>query len=165
MPAGLEGFRSRESRARDGSIETEQRVSIPAPVVSLTEDGGRALGRRYWLEVTRVARGLLRARESQEGVRIDLAGVGLTLLALGPEEITVENDRVTCRYPIRGGLLSRAAGGELVMAQGDGASPELSVAVSGFFARRGLLYRQLQRRLHVAVSRRYFRSLLAEGRA
>jgi len=165
MPAELEGFRSSESRAHDGSIETEQRVFIPGPVVSLTEDGGRALGRRYWLEVTRVARGLIRARESPEGVEIDLAGVGLTLLALGPEEITVESDRVTCRYPIRGGALSGAAGGELVVAQIDGHSPELFVAVNGFFARRGLLYRQLQRRLHVSVSRRYFRSLLEEARA
>lgn len=164
MPAGLEDFRSRESRAHDGSIETEQRVLIPAPVVSLTEEGGKALGRRYWLEVARVARGLIRARESDEGVQIDLAGMRLTLLALGPEEITVESDRVTCRYPIRGGLLSGAAGGELVVAQIDGDSPELSVAVSGFFARRGLLYRQLQRRLHVSVSRRYFRSMLAEDR-
>ena len=165
MPAGLEGFRSSESRAHDGSIETEQRVFIPARVVSLTEDGGRALGRRYWLEVTRVAHGLVRARATHEGVEIVLAGVGLTLLALGPEEVTVEGHRVTCRYPIRGGLLSGAAGGELVVAQIEGDSPELSVAVSGFFARRGLLYRQLQRRLHVSVSRRYFRSLLNEDPA
>jgi NAD(P)H-binding len=57
-----------------------------------------------------VARGLIRARESHEGVEIDLAGVGLTLLTLGPEEITVEGERVTCRYLIRG-LLSGAAGG------------------------------------------------------
>lgn len=165
MPAGLESFRSSESRAADGSIETEQRVLLPAPVVPLTEDGGRALGRRYWLEVTREARGLIRARAGVEGVEIDLAGVGLTLLALGPEEVMVESDRVTCRFPIRGGLLSGAAGGELVVAQIDGDSPELSVTVSGFFARRGLLYRQLQRRLHVSVSRRYFRSLLAEDPA
>lgn len=162
MPGKLEGFRSSESRAHDGSIETEQRVFMSAPVVSLTEDGGRALGRRYWLEVARVARGFVRARRSDAGVEIDLAGVGLTLLALGPEEITVETDRVTCRYPIRGGVLSSAAGGELVVAQVGGDSPELSVAVSGFFARRGVLYRQLQRRLHVSVSRRYFRSLLAK---
>jgi hypothetical protein len=53
-------------------------------------------------------------------VQIELADVGLTLLALGPEEITVESDRVTCRYPIRGGLLSGAAGGDLVVAQVDG---------------------------------------------
>jgi hypothetical protein len=165
MPAGLESFRSSESRADDGSIETEQRVFIPAPVVSLTDEGGRALGRRYWLEVARVARGLVRARASHEGVQLDLAGVGLTLLALGPEEVTVESDRVTCRYPIRGGLLSGAAGGELVVAQIEGDPPELSVAVSGFFARRGFPYRQLQRRLHVSVSRRYFRSLLAEAPA
>ena len=85
MPAGLESFRSSESLADDGSIETEQRVVIPAPVVPLTEDGGRALGRGYWLEVARVARGLVRARAGHEGVEIDLAGVGLTLLALGPE--------------------------------------------------------------------------------
>ena len=64
-----------------------------------------------------------------------------------------------------GGLLSGAVGGELVVAQIEGDPTELCVAVSGFFARRGLLYRQLQRRLHVSVSRRYFRSLLNEDPA
>jgi hypothetical protein len=165
MPAGLESFRSRESRAPDGSIETEQRVFVPAPVVPLTEDGGRALGRRYWREVARVAHGLVRARAGDDGVAIDVAVVGLMLLRLGPEQVTVGRDRVTCRYPIRGGLLSTAAGGELVVAQIDGEPAELRVAVSGFFARRGLLYRQLQRRLHISVSRRYFGSLLAEDSA
>jgi hypothetical protein len=165
VPAGLESFRSTESRAHDGSIETEQRVLVPAPVVPLTEDGGRTLGRGYWLEVARVARGVVRARAGDAGVEIELAGIGLTLLALGPEEVTVESDRVTCRYPIRGGLLSGAAGGELLVTQTAGEPAEVSVAVSGFFARRGPVYRWLQRRLHVRVSRRYFRRLLAEDPA
>jgi hypothetical protein len=155
MPARLESFRSSESRAPDGSIETEQRVFVPAPVVPLTEDGGRA----------RVAHGLVRAHTGEKGVEIDVAAVGVTLLRLGPEQVTVERERVTCRYPIRGGLLSGAVGGELVVAQLEGDPTELCVAVSGFFARRGLMYQLLQRRLHVSVSRRYFRSLLNEDPA
>jgi hypothetical protein len=157
----LEGFDSRECRAHDGSIETEQRVSIPVPVVPFSEDGGRTLGRLYWLEVPRVARGLVVARVGAAGVEIRVAGLDLTLLRLGPGDVSAESDRVTCRYAVRGGLLARVEGGQLTVAQIAGERTELSVAVSGFFARRGLLYRHLQRRLHIAVSRRYFRTMVA----
>jgi hypothetical protein len=157
----LEGFDSRESRAPDGSIETEQRVSAPVPVVPFSDEGGRTLGRRYWLEVSRVARGLVVAHVGDAGVEVRLAGLDVTLLRLGPGDVTVESDRVTCRYPLRGGLLSRVEGGQFAVAQIAGERTELSVAVSGFFARRGVLYRHLQRRLHIAVSRRYFRRMVA----
>lgn len=161
MSAGLDGFRSTESRARDGTIETEQRILVPAPVVPFSEQGGRDLGRRYWLEVTRVSKGLVRARAGVSGVELRLFGAAPPLLRLGPSEVVLESDRVRCRYPILGGLLSRGPGGELVVAQIGGPRPELCVAVSGFFARRGALYRQLQRRIHVAVSRGYFCRLLS----
>jgi hypothetical protein len=131
------------------------------PVVPFSEEGGRTLGRLYWLEVARVVRGLVVARVGDAGVEIRVAGLDLTLLRLGPGDVTVESDRVTCRYPVRGGLLSRADGGQLAVAQIVGDRTELSVAVSGFFARRGLLYRYLQRRLHIAVSRSYFRTMVA----
>jgi hypothetical protein len=159
----LEGFDSRECHAHDGSIKTEQRVSVPGPVVPFSEDGGRTLGRLYWLEVSRVGRGLVVAREADAGVEVRVAGLDLTLLRLGPVDVTAEGDRVTCRYAVRGGLLARVEGGQLAIVQVAGERTELSVAVSGFFARRGLLYRHLQRRLHVAVSRRYFRTMVAGG--
>jgi hypothetical protein len=159
----LEGFDSRESRAPDGSIETEQRVAVSVPVVPFSQEGGRTLGRLYWLEVSRVARGLVVARVGVAGVEIRVAGLDLTLLRLGPGVVTADRDRVTCQYAVRGGLLSRVEGGQLAIEQVTGERTELSVAVSGFFARRGLLYRQLQRRLHVAVSRRYFRTMVVRA--
>lgn len=143
-------------------------------VVGTSEEGGRLLGRRYWLEVTRASRGLLRCRESAEGVELRLLGFGPTLLTLGPAEVTVGNERVSCRYPIRGGLLSRRADGALTLSQIGGERPELRVAVTGFFARLGVrpgfprwsgtIYEQIQRRLHVAISRRYFGRLIEETR-
>jgi hypothetical protein len=78
--------------------------------------------------------------------------------------VTVEKDRVTCRYPILGGLLTRHAGGALVIAQTGREPAELYVAVTGFFARlgSGAVYRHVQQRIHLAVSRRYFTRLLEE---
>ena len=63
---------------------------------------------------------------------------------------------MSCRYPILGGLLSGREGGSLTLSQ-DGR--DLSVAVNGFYGRR--IYEHVQRRVHVAISRRYFRRLLA----
>jgi hypothetical protein len=159
----LEGFRSSDSRAADGSIETEQRVLAPAPVVALSRDGGEHLGRAYWAAIARVSRGLVHARV-RDGVAIRLAAVPSPLLRLGPAEVTVEDDRVTCRYPILGGLLARRPGGALVVAQAGREPAELYVAVTGFFARlgSGAVYRHLQQRIHLAVSRRYFTRLIEE---
>jgi hypothetical protein len=138
-------------------------VAVSVPVVPFSEEGGRTLGRLYWLEVSRVLRGLVVARVGDAGVEIRVAGLDLTLLRLGPGVVTADRDRVTCRYAVRGGLLSRVEGGQLAIEQITGERTELSVSVSGFFARRGLLYRQLQRRLHVAVSRGYFRTMVARA--
>jgi hypothetical protein len=159
----LEGFRSSDSRAADGSIATEQRVLAPAPVVALSHDGGECLGRAYWAAIARVSRGLVHARSGTE-VAIRLAAVPSPLLRLGPAEVTIEDDRVTCRYPILGGLLARRPGGALVVAQTGRERAELYVGVTGFFARlgSGTVYRHLQQRIHLAVSRRYFTRLLEE---
>lgn len=160
----LEGFRSSDSRAADGSIETEQRVLAPAPIVALSQDGGAWLGRAYWAAIARVSRGLVRARVGDGGVAIRLAAVPTPLLRLGPAEVTVEDDRVACRYPILGGLLARSPGGALVVAQTGRERTELYVAVTGFFARlgSGAVYRHVQQRIHMAVSRRYFTRLIEE---
>jgi hypothetical protein len=165
MPTELDAFQSTESRAADGTIETEQRLPIRSPVVPFSAEGGRRLGESYWRESTRLSKGLVRAHEGPSGVDLRLLAFPLSLLLLGAPELTVESDRVTCQYSIVGGLLSRKPGGELSISQTALPNSELRVSVSGFFARRGLVYRVLQRRLHVAVSRRYFRRLVTSGAA
>jgi hypothetical protein len=107
-----------------------------------------------------VTLGLVRFKVSAEGVKLLLLGGGPPLLSLGPAEVAVEDGLVSCRYPIRGGLLSGRAGGALTLSQH---GRDLRVAVNGFYGRR--IYERVQRRVHVAVSRRYFRRLLARSPA
>ena len=79
-----------------------------------------------------------------------------------------------CCYPIIGGLLAYQPGGEIVFAQDQvGDRLCLRSTITGFFpalAARpgepdwtGALYSQVQRRIHLAISRRYFSRLI--GRA
>ena len=79
-------------------------------------------------------------------------------------EIAVTSDGVSCAYNVQGGLLSLGEGGTLAISQIGREHPELRVLVDGYLARLGggVLY-GLQRRAHVAVSRRFFRHLLAEA--
>lgn len=165
MPTLPDAFLSIESRGADGTVETEQRLAIASPIVPFSAEGGRRLGECYWRESVRLSRGLVRAHEGPSGVGLRLLALPLSLLRFGPPEVDVESDRVTCRYAILGGLLSRGPGGAFWISQTGAPDSELRVSVSGFFARRGLVYRLLQRRLHVAVSRRYFRRLVTGGAA
>jgi hypothetical protein len=160
----LEGFRTSDSRAEDGSVETEQRVLVPAPVVLFSESGGRHLGRSYWASIAPVSRGLVRASDREGGVVIRLSLIPSPLLRFGPAQVAVEGEHVACRYPILGGLLARRPGGALVIAQSGSGPTELYVAVTGFFARLGdsAVYRHLQQRIHLAVSRRFFARLHEE---
>jgi len=160
-----DGFESLERRNADRSVVTEQRVRAVRPVVPFTPDGARSLGDSYWREVARASRGLVRYRETSDRVELTLLGRGPALLRFGGAELAVGQDRVSCTYRIRGGLLSISEGGTLVMSQTGREEPELRVVVDGFFARLGggLVY-GLQRRAHLAVSRRYFRQLLAGER-
>jgi hypothetical protein len=163
MRATPDGFESLERRNADRSLLTEQRVRVSRPVVPLTEDGARILGRRYWIEVARASRGLLRSRET-DGVELKILGRGPALLRFGSAEVAVDENGVSCIYRIRGGLLSLGDRGTLVLSQNGREQPELRVAVDGFLARLGggAMY-GLQRRAHLAVTRRYFRHLLAEA--
>ena len=69
------------------------------------------------------------------------------------------------RYAIRGGILTRHPGGAIRLSQTGGDEPELRAAVTGFVPRlHGALYEQIQRRLHVAISRRYFERVIDEER-
>ena len=157
-----DGWRSTERRRADGAIESEQRAAATRPAVELSALGGRLLGRRYWLEVTRASRSLVRCRETEEGVVLRLLGHGPSLLTLGPAEVAVDGARVSWRCAIRGGLLARHPGGTLTLAQTGFDQAELSVAVEDYFPRLGVLYGLLQRPFHVSVSRRYLLTLIAE---
>jgi hypothetical protein len=141
--------------------ETSESATLTRPVVEATEDGARRLGDRYWLEVARASRGLLRPRRTPQGVELRALGRGPVLLRLAGPEVVVEEGYVSCRYRIVGGLLAQAPAGALTLTQ---APSELRAAVTEFTPRlRPGLYTQLQRRIHVAVSRRYFGALIAES--
>jgi hypothetical protein len=173
MPRRLDGWRSTQGRAPDGAIDSEQQLRATRPAVERSEQGAAALGRAYWREVTRASRGVVRAREDARGVELRLLAFGPTLLRFGPAELRVGAEGVGAAYPIRGGLLARSPGGTLSVSQSDGDAPVLSAAVRGFHprlaARQGrppftdALYEHVQRRVHVAISRRYLWRLTVEG--
>lgn len=147
-------------------VESEQHIQLLRPVVEVSDSGGRELGERYWREIRRCTLGLVRAR--RRGARIELVVVGaVPLLRFGAPETVVEPDLVTCRFPIEGGILASRPGGSLAITQRSRPAPELSLAVSGYEPRLEgpagdrigrALYRGLQERAHVAVSRRFLES-------
>jgi hypothetical protein len=162
-----------QSRSPVGSFESVQRIRLPAPVVEHSAAGAKRLGDVYWNEIERALYGVLRARESSRGVELRVFGVGPALLRFGPPEHLVTPGSVTCRYPILGGLLTRMPAGTVSFTQTGGTDVELRSAIDGFFPRlaprrlrrgwNGVLYPQIQTRLHVALGRRYFARLRAEA--
>lgn len=150
--------------AADGAIESDERALLRRPVVARSEDGAQQLGDRYWLEVTRGSRGIVRRRLTASGVELRLLWRGPCLLRFGRPETSFDASAVTCRYPILGGLLARRPGGWLTLTQIEQPEPELRAAVNGFLPRlSSRLYEHVQRRLHLAISRRYFVGLVAEA--
>ncbi len=119
-----------------------------------------------------VTYGLVRCREHGRGVELRLLGV--TLLAFERAETHVTDDEVGCTFAITGGLLARLPGGALTLAQ-ETAGPAIRSTITGYSPRlaaraggpgwTGALYTHVQQRLHAAVSRRYFRQLIAEAGA
>lgn len=157
--ARLEGWRSVQERREDGAIESDERVSASRAVVPATQAGARILGERYWLTVRRSSFGFVRLRETRDGSVLRLAGA--PLLRFAPAELGAGANGVRCSFPIRGGLLARRAGGMLMLSQSNGS--ELRAALTGFVPRLGVRpYDRIQRRIHVAISRRFFRSLIGE---
>lgn len=157
--AQLEGWRSVQKRGEDGAIESDERVCLSRAVVPATEDGARFLAERYWLTVRRASFGLVRLRRARYGSVLRLAGA--PLLRLAPAELAAGANGVCCTFPIRGGLLARRPGGALVLSQSTGGV--LRAALTGFVPRLGARpYDRIQRRLHVAISRRFFGSLIGE---
>ena len=157
--ARLEGWRSVQERGEDGAIESDERVTVSRAVVPATEAGARLLAERYWLAVRRASWGLVRLRGTRDGSLLCVAGA--PLLRFARAELAVGGDGVRCSFPIRGGLLVRRAGGALVLSQSK--DNELRAALQGFSPRLGTrLYDRIQRRIHVALSRRFFQSLMSE---
>jgi hypothetical protein len=159
------------SRLRsDGAIESEQGVALAAPVVETTLRGARLLGHRYWLEVERFTLGLVRARQRGGATELRVLARWPLLLRFGTPQVRVTGSLVVCRYPIRGGLLARRPRGAISFSQAGPPDMELRSAITGFFPTlaakpgyphwTGALYAQVQARLHVAISRRYFARLI-----
>lgn len=146
-------------------------MAAPEPVVEATEQGAGQLGALYWREVERFMRGLVATSVNADGsVQLRLRPGGLVLLAFGPPRWSVADEGVRCAYPIVNGFLVRRAGGTISFSQEAGPPFALASAITGFFPRfaarpgrpgwTGALYEQVQRCLHQAVSKRYFRALL-----
>jgi hypothetical protein len=161
MPEQLEGFRSIDRRGPDRSVVSEQALQTGHSIVPFSAEGARTLGADYWLEVGRASRRLLRYRDTSEGLELRVLGVPPALLRLGGVDVAVASEHISCTYRIRGGLLALGEGGTLSVSQVGRCPTELRVRVEGFLARGGLLY-ALQRRLHVAISLRFFRRLVTK---
>jgi hypothetical protein len=157
VPRALDGWSTRDRRGDAGVVESVQRVRTPGQLVEQTGEGALRLGDAY---LRAVAWGPVRVRPSEGRFELRLLGLPPALLAFDGPELAADADRVTCTYRIRGGLLARKAGGTLALAQ---IGRELTVAVDGFFPRLAVLHHAVQSHIHAAVSRRYFRALLAEA--
>ena len=171
----VEGWDTWERQTASGAVESEQSVTLRAPVVEFSEAGAQHLGDAYWREVEHVTRYAVRPGLRNGLLELRLFGKGPALLRFGAPQIQATDELASCRYPIRGGLLARRSTGEIVFTQVGGSPLALRSTIRGFFPRfaarqgepdwTGALYNKLQSRLHVAVSRRYFARLIAEGQA
>lgn len=168
--SGPTGWTTTSRQREDGAIDSEQRAPANGPVVESSERGAAELDSFYWREVEKFTRGLVRAHVSEDGqVELRLRASGMVLLAFGGPETQTDNAITRRTYAITGGLLAGRPGGSISFSQ-EAAPPMLASAISGFFPRfaaapgrpswTGALYEQVQRRLHLAVSKRYFAALL-----
>lgn len=162
-----------QGRSASGAFESVQRAELPAPVVEHSTAGARRLGELYWRELERSTLGLVRARPAAGAPELRLLGCRSALLRFGQPELTVGARSVSCLYPIHGGVLARSSAGSISFAQIGLERVELRSAITGFFPRlaprarrrswNGLLYGQIQARLHVALGRRYVVRLWREA--
>ena len=168
----LTGWSSTEEYAPGGAVRLEQCVRPLSPVVDLSEEGGLALGRGYWQGVESFSYRLVRACQRGSDLELRLFG-RWTLLRFGDPETVADASGALSRYPILGGLLARGPGGSITFAQIVRPAVELRVTVDGFFPRlnsrpgwpvwTGALYRQVERRLHTEISRRFFTRMIREA--
>ena len=162
MRRQIEAWSTVHSRSEDGTLTSVQRARSARPVVEISDAGAKDLGQRYWREAVRASRGLVYCRQGPMGVELRLLGRGPVLLSFRPAETSVEGNRVSCTYSIRGGLLTRREGGMLALSQIGRAEVELRAEVTEFVPRLGVTLGLVQRLFHAAISRRYFARLVAE---
>ena len=161
------GWSSTERRTDAGAVFFQQVACPPRPAVPLSEAGACELAERYWHEVEAFTCRLVRARSHGDGLELRL--FRWTLLAFGRPETSVDGSDVSRSYPILGGALARRPGGSITFAQTQRPALELRTAVEDFAPRLGgrngtrALSWQLQRRLHVAISRRYLAGLVEQA--
>jgi hypothetical protein len=156
----LTGWASIQRIGTDGTVDSEQRVTLDRPVVDCSDRGARELASRYWAELQRSGRRLISVRDHAGGIDLRLLGFRPVLIALGPVETAYSPASTSARHPIRGGLLVRRSGGSIAFEQIVGERVELRSRIDGFHPRRGPFYVLVQRRFHLALSRRYFRRLI-----
>lgn len=152
-----------ERRSPEGGIDSVQRIALEHELVSTTDAGAHELGVRYWAELERCSRGLVRVRDREGELLLVLAGM-VTLFRFGAGQARVDDAVVACQFPILGGVLVARAGGFLAVVQRSRGAHELDVSVTGYHPRlatgslrpvRMLVYWTVQRPLHLAVSRRF----------
>ena len=169
----MNGWESWHRQTDEGEVESQQGVVLAGPVVEFSAAGAERLGDAYWREVERVTRGLVRARERNGALELRLLGHGPALLRFGRPTLQATDRLARCSYPIEGGLLAQRPAGEIDFAQ-VGSPLAVRSTIRGFYpslaARQGerdwtgALYSQVQSRVHVAISRRYFARLIREAR-
>jgi hypothetical protein len=156
------GWRTAD-RTSGGAVEIDQRATPPRRVVEPSAAGALQLADAYWTQVAHVTRGLVRAEPQGKNVELRLLH-RVPLLRFGAPQTSVTPAAVESSFPILGGALARA-GGSISFAERTEPAPELRANVEGFRPRLDHpltigVYRQVQRRLHTAVGRRYFRDLI-----
>ena len=169
----MDGWESWHRQTDEGEVESQQGVVLAGPVVEFSAAGAERLGDAYWREVERVTRGLVRARERNGALELRLFGHGPALLRFGRPTLQATDGLARCSYPIEGGLLAQRPAGEIVLAQVGGSPLAVRSTIRGFYpslaARQGerdwtgALYSQVQSRVHVAISRRYFARLITDA--
>lgn len=159
----MDGWEAWQRQSADGAVESEQRLALAAPVVEFSVAGAEHLGRAYWSEVQRLTWRLVQVREGTDWLELRLIGNGPALLRFGGPIVEASEDLASCTYSIQGGLLARRPAGEISLAQVGGPAPMIRSTVRGFVPRLPL-HNQLQSRLHLAISRRYFARLISEAR-
>jgi hypothetical protein len=144
-------------------VESAQWAMLREPIVPPTEEGALALGALYLSEMRRITRRIVRAEVQDSSAALLLAGKA-TLFVFGAAEAHVGRDEIECRFPIVGGMLVASPGGVLRVVQRTSPTTQLGLIVTGYRPRlasprrhslRRWLFRNVQGRLHTAVSKRF----------
>ena len=172
--SGLREWESTQRQTAHGAVESEQRVRLLRPVVDGSVDGAQRLGSAYWREVERFTFGLVRSRQASTGWGCGCSGGGRSCWPSAGLSQTLPRDRCAAatRSPVACSPTNPVARSSSPQDQA-GDRLWLRSTITGFFpalAARpgqpdwtGALYSQVQRRIHLAISRRYFSGLIGEA--